>query len=233
MYGSASTWVFNAARKVALTLLPDRPILGPYVVSHADLPSLDDDTHPVIVKSHETDDAAAAELSRLAQAIWISIRDPRDCVTSLLRYHGLSFAAALAWVEKSAHFCARFTDDPRAILLRYEAGFVDDPATLDQMAASLGGVLPAVDRDRIFAETRRAAVDAFIAQLETLPTVVRPKPNALVDLVTQWHEHHANRTGEIGGWRDVLSPPEAAEVEQRMKDWMQAFHYHREIGRGP
>ena len=233
MYGSASTWVFNAARKVAQALTPNRQILGPFVVAHRDLPPRTDDPHLIIIKSHETDEAAAAELHQHATGIWISIRDPRDCVTSLLSYHGLSFAAALDWVERSARFCARFTDDPRAILFRYESGFVDDPETLATIAAGFGGVLPPADRHRIFAETRRSVIDAFIAQLETLPTVVRPKPDALVDRVTQWHDHHANRTGKIGRWRDALTLAEAAAVEQRLEDWMKAFDYHREVERGP
>jgi len=227
--GSGSTWVFNAVRKVALALAPDRPVLGPYIVRHAELPSLDDMTRLVIVKSHETDEAAAAELSEYAQAVWISIRDPRDCVASLMQYHGLAFDTALRDVEQDARFCDRFTTHPRARVLRYEAGFVDEPATLDRIAAGFGGVLAAPDRARIFAETRRPAIEAFIEQLDQLPTAVRPSPGNLVDTVTQWHNHHANRTGEIGRWRHMLTQPQAAAIELRLGDWMNAFGYPAEL----
>jgi len=227
--GSASTWVFNAVRKIALAVVPDRPVLGLYIVRHAELPALDDTAHLVIVKSHETDEAAAAALSEHAQAVWISIRDPRDCVASLVQYHGLAFRTALRDVEQDARFCARFTTHPRARVLRYEAGFADEPATLDRIAAGFGGALAAFDRERIFAETRRPAIEAFIEQLGKLPTAVRPGPNDLVDTVTQWHNFHANRTGETGRWRRMLAQPQAATIELRLGDWMNAFGYPTEL----
>jgi hypothetical protein len=223
--GSGSTWLFNAVRKVALALAPERQILGPYVVRCTDLVSLDDAERLVIVKSHETDEAAAAELSKHAKAIWISIRDPRDCVTSLMQYHGAAFDAALRTVDANARFCTRFASDPHARVLRYESGFADDMATLDLIAIGLGGVLAADDRERIFAETRRTAVEAFIKDLDTLPTAVRPSPGNLVDTVTKWHNHHANRTGEIGRWRQILSHGQVAQIERRLGDWMDSVGY--------
>lgn len=222
---SGSTWVFNAVRKIALTLVPERPILGPYIVRHADLPELADLVPLVIAKSHETDEAASVELSKHAEAIWISIRDPRDCVASLVQHHSLDFDTALQNVKRDARFCMRFVAHPRSCVLRYEAGFADNPATLDRIAAGFGGVLSASDRERIFAETRRPAIEAFIEQLDKLPTALRPSPNDLVDPVTKWHRHHANRTGEIGRWRRMLTPPQAAAIEQQLGDWMNSFSY--------
>jgi hypothetical protein len=222
---SGSTWVYNAVRKIAQVLVPDRPLLGPYIVRHADIPELDDPVHLVIAKTHETDDAAATELSKYAQAIWISIRDPRDCVASLMQYHSLDFAAATEIVKRDARFCFRFVGHPRACVLRYEAGFADCPATLDRIAAGFGGVLSVADRQRIFSETRRPAIEAFIEQLEVMPTALRPAPNDLVDPVTKWHRHHANRTGEIGRWRHTLAPLQAAAIEQDLGDWMTSLGY--------
>jgi hypothetical protein len=227
--GSGSTWIYNAVRKVALALAPDRPVLNPYIVRDKDLVSFDDPSRLVIVKSHETDAAAAAELGRRARAIWISVRDPRDCVTSLVQYHGATFDIALRSIEQNARFCSRFASHPRARLLQYEAAFADDPATLDRIATGLGGVLPAADRDRIFAETRRTAIEAFIRQLDILPTAVRPSPGNLVDTVTKWHNHHANRTGESGRWRHILTPSQVGQIEDRLDDWMTDFGYSLDL----
>jgi hypothetical protein len=227
--GSGSTWIYNAVRMVASALAPDRPILGPYVVTYADLVPLDDPTHLVIAKSHETDDTAALELGKHAQTVWLSIRDPRDCVTSLVQYHGTAFEAALRAIEQNARFCARFTSHPRIRLLRYESAFADDPATLDTIATALGGVLTQTDCQRIFAATRRPAIEAFIRQLDTLPSARRPSPGNLVDPVTKWHNHHANRTGEIGRWRRNLTMPQATAIEQRLGDWMNSFGYPTEL----
>ena len=228
MRSSGSTWIFNVARKIAELLHSDRPIIGPYIVRGVELPQLDDPGRTVLVKSHQTDALAAAELGRHAEAIWISIRDPRDCVASLLRYHDLEFAAALEQVKQDAWYCSRFLAHRRAGLFRYEAGFPDAPTTIDRIAAGFRATLSATDRDRIFAETRRPVIEAFIQQLEQLPRALRPAPNDLVDPVTKWHRHHANRSGEIGRWRRELTRPQAAAIEHDMADWMQSLGYPTE-----
>ena len=226
---SGSTWVYNVVRKVAEVLLPGKPILGPYIVRAPDVPPLDDPSRLVIAKSHETDVAAATALAGNAHAIWISIRDPRDCVASLMQYHHLEFETALRHIASDATFCTQFTTHPRAHVLRYEAGFVDAIVTIDQIAGSLGGSLTASDRNRIFAETRRQAIEAFIRDLDKLPRALRPAPDDLVDPVTKWHNHHAERTGEVGRWRHALTPEQVVKIERRLGDWMNAVGYHPEV----
>ena len=225
MRGSASTWVFNAVRLAALALAPDRAVDGRYVVRGAELPAADDPARLAIIKTHETDDDAAARLGRSARAIWLSIRDPRDCIASLMQYHDATFEAALQALEQDCRISARFRAHPRAHVLRYELGFFAARTTLDRIAGSLGGRLAAADRERIFIELSRPAVEAFIAGLETLPTAVRPSPGNLVDTVTQWHNHHANRTGESGRWRRVLSAAQAASVARQLGGWIAEFGY--------
>jgi len=160
MYASGSTWAFNAAMKVAAVVVPRTPAVGRFVTRHDELDFLDDPMRLPIVKSHDTDAAAAAALASRADTLLASIRDPRDCITSLMLYQHYGFDLALATIERTARFCARFVSHPNAVLLRYEAGFIDDPATLDRIATSLGGSLTAVDRDRIFMATRRPAIEA-------------------------------------------------------------------------
>jgi hypothetical protein len=221
MYASGSTWVFNAAMKVARAIVPAGNVTSRYVVSAAELEGI-----PDIVKTHETDEAAAAILCQAADAILVSIRDPRDCVTSLMLYQRYRLAQALEAVERSANACTRIAADARTLLLRYEDGFIDDPATLDRIAASFGGRLADADRGRIFAETRREAVEGYIAGLAERPATVRDAASGdLVDPTTQWHSHHAHRSGEVGRWRHMLALAEVAIIEQRMQHCMAAFGY--------
>ena len=226
MYASGSTWVFNVAMQVAAVVVPRTPAVGRFVMAGHELDFLDDPTSLPVVKSHDTDEAAASELARRADAVLVSIRDPRDCVTSLMLYQHYQFAAALAAVERTARFCARFAAHPKARLLRYEAGFIDDIATLDLIAASFGGELPATERARIFAGSRRPAIEAFIARLESLPTALRHEASGdVVDTATQWHTHHADRTGEVGRWRTMLTQHQVSAIERSMRDWMATFGY--------
>lgn len=86
MYASGSTWVFNVAMQVAAVVVPRTPAVGRFVMAGHELDFLDDPTRMPVVKSHDTDEAAASELARRADAVLVSIRDPRDCVTSLMLY---------------------------------------------------------------------------------------------------------------------------------------------------
>jgi hypothetical protein len=229
MRSSGSTWLFNVARKVALVTAPDRPVICPYVVNAVDIPNLDDPVALVIIKSHQTDNVAAELLGRRSHAIWISIRDPRDCVASLMQYQRVDFEVALRQIDSDARYCAKFLAHPRACMLRYEAGFVDSRSTIQRIAARFGRALPPEHCDRIFAETRRQAVDAFIRQIDQLPTAFHSAPGDLVDLATQWHSHHADRTGEIGRWRGVLTRQQAMAIELRLSVWMESLGYRTEL----
>jgi hypothetical protein len=230
VYASGSTWVFNAVIKVATAVVPSRPVAARFVTCRQELDFLDDPVCLPVVKSHDTDEAAAIELARRADVVLLSIRDPRDCVTSLMLYQRYRFPAALEAVERTARYCARFSADPRVIVLRYEDRFIDDPATLDRIALICGGRLADADRMRIFAETRRPAIEAHIAMLSRSETAIRdPASGDLVDLATQWHTHHAGRSGEIGRWRHLLTLAEVAATEHRLQAWMADFGYPPEV----
>jgi hypothetical protein len=226
MYASGSTWLFNVLLKLAEAAAPDVPREGRFVASFGDVGSLAKARRLLLVKSHETDGPAEAALTGAAEAIFVTIRDPLDVVASVMQYQKRDFAGALDLTAKSAEQCARLAADPRALLLRYEAGFVDDPATLDRLAARLGLVLAAADRTRIFAATRRREVERHIAGMAKQPGVlIHRESGDLLDPATHWHSHHANRTGEVGRWKRALTAEQAKEVQARLGPWLAAQFY--------
>lgn len=226
MFASGSTWAYNVMRGIAACLHPRHPVKGRFVNVIGDLDGLDDPAFVHVVKSHDTAAEVAAELSRQATRLVVTIRDPRDAVTSLMLYQRYPFDLALTTIAKSAKFVGGLASDSRALLLRYEAGFIDTAATLDAMAAWFGGTLLAAERDRLFAEHSRAAVEGWIATLDALPQAQRDaRSGDIFDPETQWHRHHAGRTGEVGRWRRMLTQWQVAAVEQEMQDWMVQFGY--------
>ncbi len=238
MYSSGSTWAYNVTRQIAASVAPAKPVQGRFVWSSVlDLEALcrSDCTH--IIKSHDIDsEHTVAEISRRVDAIIITIRDPRDAVTSFMLYQDRNFEESISLVEKSARLCARFCGDHRSLLLRYEAGFIDDIRTLDRIADTFHEQLNATDRARIFASSRRTAIEAFITS--ELPRrryklVNVQRPGHFADPVTHWHTHHAGRTGEIGRWRQMLTEEQVLEVERLLGDWMDRFSYSRYAARPP
>ena len=157
LYASGSTWLFNVVREVMAATIGAPH--GVFVAHGVDLEGLEGTRRTLIVKTHDTDPPAEAWLSAHAAAIWVTIRDPRDSVTSLMRYHDFPFAEALESVAASARICARHASDPRAILLRYESGFIDNVVTLDVIGTAFHAPMAPNDRARIFRNSRRKAVE--------------------------------------------------------------------------
>jgi hypothetical protein len=197
------------------------------------LPGLGDGC--LIVKTHGT--VNARELGRRAEAIVVTIRDPRDAIVSLMRHNGVPFDIALRMTEVSALTCTPFMAHRRSVLLRFEDRFFDDPRTVQRVASLFPGVLPAGESLRIFDALRRDVVDAFIADLDGLPTAVSQFHDVTgqrdtYDAVSGWHKHHAGRTGEVGGWRRHLSDVQVRTIERRMRPWMESVGYDSIGSRG-
>ncbi len=226
MEGSASTWLFNAVLQVAGAMVPGLPpAVGCYAARAEDIAGLLAPDRLTVIKSHAVGPAAAAVSGVRSRAVFVSLRDPRDCVVSLMLYQARAFASALEAVERSAQACADAVADRMAVVLRYETGFPDQPETLDAIAAALGGTLAPAAREAIFARTRRESIEAEIARFPVRADVYRHPNGDLVDLVTQWHRHHAGRSGQIGRWRHFLDIAQASWIEARFEDWMDRFDY--------
>jgi len=228
MYASGSTWAYNVMREIVACLHPDRPVAGRFVNTLADLAGIDDQDVHHVVKTHDLPTDVAAALSAHAGHLVVTIRDPRDAVTSLMLYQRYPFAMALDTIAKSASFVAGFAADPRALLLRYEDGFPDAPETPQRIARLFGGTLTADQAASIFAQSRRDAIEQRIQGLASLPGAQHdPCSGDIFDPQSQWHKHHAGRTGEIGRWRRTLLPNQITAIETTLADWMARFAYPR------
>jgi hypothetical protein len=215
LYASASTWLFNVVRQMSAA---KGPVFTYFTAGDIAAAAFErNGTH--IVKSHEIGDAeAAAWLDRRAERIFVTVRDPRDSVSSLILYHGFEFARALEHVDQAARLCASFAGDPRSLLLPYESGFCQNPEGLQKIASHLGLALGEAARNAIFAGLQRQAVESHIAKLPSLPGVLQDRVSGdMLDPQTHWHTHHAGRTGEIGRWRQVLSAAQAEAIEAKLQ----------------
>ena len=224
MFASGSTWLYNAALAVAAGLEPRRLVQGRFVFNDHDTVGLEASPIQHIVKAHQAKGEVRAIAAR-AEAIVVTVRDPRDAVVSLMQYQNFSFYRALLNVRVAAEACVLLGASPRAVTLHYERGFIDDPATLDGLATCLGGAIPRARRDAIFRQTRRQAVEAFIAGLAQGPATIVDGDGDMYDRASHWHRHHAGRTGEIGRFRRLLYPAQIQGIEATLGEWMACFGY--------
>ncbi len=224
MFASGSTWLYNVALAVAAEMRPGGPIDGRFVFSAADAAGLDAPGVLHVVKAHQIRRGVGAVASR-ADAIVVTLRDPRDAVVSLMQYQKFSFYRALLNVCYAAEACFALGADPRAVTLHYELGFIDDPRTIDGLARHMGGSVSRRRRDEIFEATRRPAIEAFIARLAHQPGTITDRHGDVYDLASHWHRHHAGRTGATGRWPGLLYPAQVHGIEAALGDWMACFGY--------
>jgi hypothetical protein len=234
MYASGSTWAYNVMRALA-GANPARGVKARFANTAADLAGIGDTTVAQVVKSHDLPEDAATLLLAQAPRIVVTIRDPRDAVASLMTYQHYPFPLAMATIERSGRFVTSIADRrPDALLLRYESGFPADPATIPRIAAAIGIAADADTCARIFAAFSRDSVERFITGLATLPQAQHDaRSGDVFDPETQWHKHHAGRTGEIGRWRNTLQPLQVASIEHVMADWIKTHGYAAPPSAGP
>jgi hypothetical protein len=147
------------------------------------------------------------------------VRDPRDAVASLMRYHNHPFDRALDHVERALRLCVCYAADPRAKVYAYESRFFDDPETPDALAAHLGLPLAPQSGVKISQALVRDNVEAHIARMDRLPGILQDRVSGdRLDPQTHWHTHHAGRSGEIGRWRHQFTPAQAEAVADRLRD---------------
>lgn len=215
MYASASTWLFNVVRQMSAL---HGTVRTDFLSGRSGLPADVPAGGVCLFKSHEISDPSTLEdVARRAAKIIITIRDPRDAVTSMMLYHGYPFERALDYVGEAARLCVRFAPDARSLLLPYERRFFEDAGTLAVIDRHLGYATAAEKLQAIFESMRRGEVEKHIARLPSLPGVLQDRVSGdMLDPGTHWHTHHSGRSGEIGRWKHMLEAEQVRRVEERL-----------------
>ena len=217
MYASASTWLFNVTRQVLQTTQKEK-VQVTFVSGREKTLALGGPGTLTLIKSHEiNDDSRIVDVVRHSRKILITMRDPRDAVTSLMQAHKYDFGRALDLAEQSARLCGSFAKDRRAKLFHYESGFFEDVCTVKAVAEHLGHGVENGIIQTIYGSLIRAEVEKHIGKMPKLAGILKDAVSGdLLDTKTQWHSHHAGRNGEIGKWKKALTPKQASEVERRV-----------------
>jgi len=214
MYASASTWMLNAVREIQVA--SGQKDLAIQFVRDTINPNMLAMKHAIrVIKSHEIiEEATLLALAGRADTILITIRDALDAVASVMEYQRIQFEPALELVKQSGSLCLDYLKDRRTTCFVYETKFFDDPATMLTLARIMGVSLSPKAAQKCFDRLRRAAVETFIAKLPHQKGALRDLVSGdYLDPVTQWHSHHAGRSGEIGRWRQMLAADQVREIQ--------------------
>src|SRR5262249_749258 len=88
MQSRPSTWTYNVPRQIAVALYPALPLPEHSLGTPDDALRLDEPGRMHIFKTHDIEnEETVVALSARADVIIVTIRDPRDAVSSLMSYH--------------------------------------------------------------------------------------------------------------------------------------------------
>jgi hypothetical protein len=225
MFGSASTWVYSV---VSLLLQHHAGGQDRVFISYADSPDfLGRNVANIlsarfsVLKTHQPAPELAACTHLAAAPVFMSLRDPRDCVVSMMQRFDWTFDEASEKVLGSCNAVLEWSTRFECSLLRYEDAFTTNSETITHIASSLR--LPNQNaRDQkihsdLAAATLREAIDARDSGIATEHPALASKRSA-------WHKGHVGN-GEIGKFKDHLSTAQITQIERRAWRMMRKFGY--------
>jgi len=224
--GSASTWVFN----IALYLLGKtrRSLVTVYLDDNfadlqAALKASEQQVDYVVLKSHKADVTLFDFLSTHPSGCVLSVRDPRDCIVSLIERFEFSFEGALLALQRSCESLLMY----QALgtpLLRYEDEFYRSLETIQALKDYLG-VTERIDLEMAQRLHTPAAVERLIGTFAALPPGrIRKYGKDEYDLISHWHRNHFG-DGASGKWRARLTEEQGLRASRVLAQALTRWGY--------
>jgi hypothetical protein len=227
---SASTWLYNVILELLKTQAPDRRGHKPRVVAFY---AEDPDSFPagaeradyVVVKTHIPSPALQALVRFVGGTVFITVREPRDAIASLMQRFHHRFDDALREVAAGSR-CLVELRRLKPHVLRYEQRFFDNKATIARVARQLGVKVPQSKLEAIHRSLTRDKVKSKIATLTRSGRFGRKPDPDRFDPATHWHPGHVG-DGTSGKYAAVLSERDARAVLAATRQYRAAFGYGR------
>jgi hypothetical protein len=223
---SGSTWLYN----VVIRLLKEssrgskRQVAAFYADRVALFPKGSERARYLVVKSHVPSEPLLFVTRLTRGSIFLTIREPRDSVVSLMQRFHFPFDAALKDVAEEAARIVEFSRARDVVLFRYEERFHEDPQTIAGVADLLGVRVSKAVRQKFFTSLTPQSVRRTIGALKARGTFgAAPRPEHF-DPATHWHPGHVG-DGRIAKYAEFLSAAQQAEVIARTRDYCKRFGY--------
>jgi hypothetical protein len=224
--GSASTWIFNICAD--LLILSYESVGSLYADRFNDIAATLDtcksSSSALVIKSHIADEGFARHFSKANAKCILSIRDPRDCILSLMDRFYIPFDIALLRLVDSCNALLRFRESG-APLFRYEDMFYDSQQTIVAIHKYLQ-LTSNVDFEALYRGNHKEAVMSFIEKFDKLPQERIQKLSAFdsYDRSTHWHTRHFG-DGQSGKWKSRFSPEQKIKIHQLLGSALNAMGY--------
>lgn len=224
MYSSGSTWVFNVMKQLLEEDGPVSAFYGEVVDENFERQRSD----RCLIKCHGPHVSMRVLASAVKAPIMLTVRDPRDAVTSFMQRFGRSFDETLQMVSLGGLMICELADRCDPLIFEYSDHFTDRIGTVEAIASRMRLQTNAAQRRRVFESLTSVAVKNYIGRLVSERALDAADPVGSVDAPTQWHPGHVG-DGKVGKFKDFLSPEQIRETARVTAKYCRQFGYPLDV----
>jgi hypothetical protein len=221
IYGSASTWAFNA---IAGLLRSHNSCDGDaFFADELDTSTIDELHNSwAVIKTHSPGPILLTAIRWARAPVVITVRDPRDCAVSMMQRFNLSFENSLDLIANSAAriLCLMQVSDP--LLIKYECTNGDRNAILERIRDYLNLNVTREDIRTIALALSPQAVRRQIEKFSEAGVYVHGDAARDFDPKTHWHPGHVG-DGASGKYLKTLDESQIAQVIDRTQEFCKRF----------
>jgi hypothetical protein len=228
---SGSTWSFNVCRLMAKVVAGRErtPMWSGYMLANQTEQFFQTTGHPpgpTIIKTHGLG-PIALEKVRTEQAKSVcTYRDPRDCVASLMTFTGQYFEEAVESIRGTMGSLDEYRKAGNTHFIRYEQMLDDSLGQVRGIADFLGVTIEEPMLARIDEKSNLESSKKVCEDLRHRPAgeFMRSAEDHRVDPQTWLHHNHIH-SGQVGRWREEMSPQQAQELNRVFAPWLERLGY--------
>lgn len=184
---SGSTWIYNAVLAAAKTSGKARGSFSDDFPE--DLASFAREDVQLVLKSHEPTGRLISLLDILDAPVVLTVRDPRDCIVSMMQAFGFDFEQSTRRIRDSSIALGQLKDFAKAKTVKYE-NCVDRMAVLQDLYAFLDLDIEASAAANIFESLTSEAVERSISEMIEQGALDEDQPAGSWTEETHWHPNH-------------------------------------------
>lgn len=218
---SGSTWIYNATLELCKKY---GNAIGIYADDFPEnLKELIKNNNTIVIKSHTPSQSLQELIRFIGGKSIISVRDPRDCVVSLMEVFGYEKSDAILSVKHSADAIEQLLLAKTSSVFVYEE-MRDRLEAIMQLGNDIGYPVEVAFAQAMAENLEPGKIRTQIIELERQGVLDSSNAAKSYTDETHWHPGHVGN-GRIGKYVDTLSELDIVKIDRNNPYIMQKFNY--------